>query len=53
MTGVLASWDLGGPVIIMKIIKTVTHLREDEVEEELDLDVTEQEESACGEDWGV
>ncbi len=43
----------GEHVIIMKIIKIVTHLRVDEVEEELGLDVTKQEESECGEDLGV
>jgi ammonium transporter, Amt family len=43
----------GGTVIIMKVINVVIGLRVKEVEEEVGLDITEQGETAYGEDWGV
>jgi ammonium transporter, Amt family len=43
----------GGTIIIMKVINVVIGLRVKEVEEEVGLDITEQGETAYGEDWGV
>ncbi|MGH9995698.1 MAG: hypothetical protein ACRD4J_10755 [Nitrososphaeraceae archaeon] len=43
----------GGTVIIMKVISAVMALRVKEVEEEVGLDITEQGETAYGEDWGA
>ena len=42
----------GGTIIIMKVINAVIGLRVKEVEEEVGLDITEQGETAYGEDWG-
>jgi ammonium transporter, Amt family len=50
---VAAVLGFGGTVIIMKVISAVMALRVKEVEEEVGLDITEQGETAYGEDWGV
>ena len=42
-----------GTIIIMKVINAIMGLRVKEVEEEVGLDITEQGETAYGEDWGV
>ena len=38
---------------VMKVINAIMGLRVKEVEEEVGLDITEQGETAYGEDWGV
>lgn len=43
----------GATIIIMKVINAIMGLRVKEVEEEVGLDITEQGETAYGEDWGV
>jgi Amt family ammonium transporter len=50
---VAAALGFGGTVIIMKVISVVMAVRVKEVEEEVGLDITEQGETAYGEDWGV
>jgi ammonium transporter, Amt family len=50
--GVAAILGFGGTIIIMKVINAVIGLRVKEVEEEVGLDITEQGETAYGEDWG-
>ena len=50
---VAAALGFGGTVIIMKVISAVMAVRVKEVEEEVGLDITEQGETAYGEDWGV
>ncbi len=49
---VAAILGFGGTIIIMKVINAVIGLRVKEVEEEVGLDITEQGETAYGEDWG-
>jgi ammonium transporter, Amt family len=50
--GVAVVLGFGGTIIIMKLINAVMGLRVKEVEEEVGLDITEQGETAYGEDWG-
>ena len=50
--GVAVILGFGGTIIIMKVINAVIGLRVKEVEEEVGLDITEQGETAYGEDWG-
>ena len=50
---VAAALGFGGTIIIMKVINAIMGLRVKEVEEEVGLDITEQGETAYGEDWGV
>jgi ammonium transporter, Amt family len=50
--GVAVVLGFGGTIIIMKVINAVMGLRVKEVEEEVGLDITEQGETAYGEDWG-
>ena len=49
---VAAALGFGGTVIIMKVINAVMRLRVEEVEEEVGLDITEQGETAYGDEWG-
>ena len=49
---VVAALGFGGTVIIMKVINAVMRLRVEEVEEEVGLDITEQGETAYGDEWG-
>jgi Amt family ammonium transporter len=50
--GVAVILGFGGTIIIMKVINAVIGLRVKEVAEEVGLDITEQGETAYGEDWG-
>ncbi len=50
---VAAVLGFGGTLIIMKVINAIMGLRVKEVEEEVGLDITEQGETAYGDDWGV
>jgi len=49
--GVAVVLGFGGTIIIMKVINAVMGLRVKEVAEEVGLDITEQGETAYGEDW--
>lgn len=49
---VAAALGFGGTVVIMKVINAFMNMRVPKVEEEVGLDITEQGETAYGDEWG-